>query len=81
MSSHLFKLCKFIVGQYKQTNIKKLLSHQKNTVGIINNRRHFDHTNKLFKSQKFRARSLVVSDLRSKPKILGFSPAATYVQS
>ena len=35
-----------------KTNLKKLLSQQKHAVRIINNRTHFGHTNKLFKSQK-----------------------------
>ena len=51
--SHLFKLCKFIVGQYKQSKSKnKLLSQQKHAARIIINRTPFDHNNELFKSQK-----------------------------
>ena len=39
-------------GSTNRTNLKKLLSQQKHAVRIINNRTRFDHTNKLFKSQK-----------------------------
>ena len=45
-------LSKFIVGSRNKTNLKRLLSEQKHTVRIINNRIRFDHTNELFKSQK-----------------------------
>ena len=39
-------------GSTNRTNLKKLLSQQKDVVQIINNRTRFDHTNELFKSQK-----------------------------
>ena len=39
-------------GSTNRTNLKKLLSQQKHAVQIINNKTHFDHTTKLFKSQK-----------------------------
>ena len=39
-------------GSTNRTNLKKLLSQQKRTVRIINNKTRFDHTNELFKSQK-----------------------------
>ena len=39
-------------GITNRTNLKKLLSQQKQAVRIINNRTRFDHTNEVFKSQK-----------------------------
>ena len=39
-------------GSTNRTNLKRLLSQQKHAVRIINNRKRFDHTNELFKSQK-----------------------------
>ena len=39
-------------GSTNTTNLKKLLSQQKYTVRIINNKTRFDHSNERFKSQK-----------------------------
>ena len=39
-------------GSTNTTNLKKLLSQQKHTVRIINNKTRFDHSNERFKSQK-----------------------------
>ena len=39
-------------GSTNRANLKKLLSHKKHAVRIINNKTRFDHTYELFKSQK-----------------------------
>ena len=51
--SHLYKLSKFIVGQYKQDKSKKTTQSKKHAVRIIKNRTRLDHANKLFKLQKY----------------------------
>ena len=51
--SHLYKVSKFIAGQYKQNKSKKAFQSKKHAVGIIKNRTRLDHANKLFKLQKY----------------------------
>ena len=68
-------------GSTNRTNLKKPINQKKNVVQITNIRTHFDHTNKLFKSQKilniYKLRILSVAlfmyQIRNKTAPLTFS--------